>query len=318
MTVEKKNPEMSSSAGNFLSVVIPTTEYENNRRNISELILKAGSINADVVLVLDSCGEKDFEDAKELSESLNVKVKVVTTNCRNPGGARNSGLQLCSSKWIVFWDSDDNPVQNALLDMINAAEENSCSIAIGGYREVIFNSSSDIYKYGKSSARLNERNWQFEVGVSPGLWRFAFKFESLKDIEFPDLRMGEDQVFLQRVFHEIHKLYFSEETVYQYHIGSANQLTAVKKNLDDLKSAIIFGKKELRLVDRKYRRLAKIMLIRQCITLLVFCKSTGRQYLRYSSYLLGYLLRDVPTSIRIVIRILGNAFKNRKKRGINA
>jgi glycosyltransferase involved in cell wall biosynthesis len=317
MKVEKKNPEISSNSSNFLSVVIPTTEYETNRRNISELILKAGSINADVVLVLDSCGEKDFEDAKKLSESLNVKVRVVTTNCRNPGGARNSGLQHCRSKWIVFWDSDDDPVQNALLEMINEAEENACSIAIGGYREVIVNSSFDFYKHGKSSAKLNERNWQFEVGVSPGLWRFAFKFEFLKDIEFPDLRMGEDQVFLQRVFHEIRNLYFSEETVYKYHIGSASQLTAGNKNLDDLKSAIIFGNRELRCVDRRYRRLARIMLIRQCITLIVFCKCTGRQYLRYSFYLLGYLLRDVPTSIRMAIRILGNAFKNRL-RGINA
>jgi len=310
MKVEMTHPEISANSSNFISVVIPTSEYETNRRNISELILKAGSINADVVLVLDSCGVDDFEDAKNLAESLNVKVKVVSTNSRNPGGARNSGLQLCRSQWIVFWDSDDDPVQTALLEMINAAEENSCSIAIGGYREIIVGSPFDLYKHGKSSEKLNVNNWQFEVGVSPGLWRFAFKSESLKGIDFPDLRMGEDQVFLQRVFHDIQNIYFSSETVYQYRIGSASQLTYGNKNLNELTSAITLGNKELRYVDREYRRLARIMLIRQCITLLVFCKCTGRQYLRYSIYLLGYLLRDVPTSIRMAIRISGDAFKN--------
>lgn len=286
-----------------LSIVIPTINYAINRTNIKCLLSSAQSIDAEVILVLDSCDDIDFEEVNRIAEFEDGWLKVVQTDSQNPGGARNIGLQNCTSPWVAFWDSDDKPYPHELMAMIQIAEKNGCDIAIGRYVETV--ERNLIQNSGKvsNSQTLNEKNWQIEVGLSPGIWRFAFKFRVIVDTIFPELRMGEDQIFIQRVFKNDVSIYLSQKIVYEYRIGSSHQLTANNLNLEELLLATDVSITEYSNVDKKFRKIAKIMIIKKCLTILFRYRCTLRQKCRYANQILLLSLRDFPLFYKFLICI---------------
>ncbi len=294
-----------------LSIVIPTIDYPLNRSNIEYLLASAKRIRAEVILVLDSCAHGDFEDACRLAESKSDWLKVVQTNSQNPGGARNIGLQNCTSPWITFWDSDDKPYPHELVAMIQIAEKNGCDVAIGRYVEKVERNLFQNSEKASSSQILNEKNWQVEVGLSPGIWRFAFRFRVIENTTFPELRMGEDQVFIQRVFKNDIPVYLSEKIVYEYRIGSSHQLTANKLNLEELLLATDISINEYSNVDKKFREIAKIMIIKKCLTLLFRYRGTLRQKLRYANQILLLSLSDFLVSYKFLICVLKSKTRQR-------
>jgi glycosyltransferase involved in cell wall biosynthesis len=294
-----------------LSIVIPTINYAINRANIEYLFSSAQSIDAEVILVLDSCSDNDFEEVSRIAEFENGWLKVVQTNSQNPGGARNIGLQNCTSPWITFWDSDDKPYPHELMAMIQIAEKNGCDVAIGRYVEKVERNPIQNSEKAISSQLLNEKNWQVEVGLSPGIWRFAFRFRVVENTTFPELRMGEDQVFIQRVFKNDILVYLSEKIVYEYRIGSSHQLTANKLNLEELLVATDISLNEYSNVDKKFREIAKIMIIKKCLTLLFRYRGALRQKLRYSNQILLLSLRDFLVTYKFLICVLKSKTRQR-------
>lgn len=275
-----------------------------NRSNIEYLLTSAKSIQAEVVLVLDSCDLNDFEDAKRLADFTDDWLKVVQTDAQNPGGARNIGLQKCTSPWITFWDSDDRAYPDELIKMVLAAEKESSDVAIGRYIKVVQKDLDKNPRQTVSSEKLSDKNWQLEVGLSPGIWRFAFKSEVVKNVSFPELRMGEDQVFIQRTFQKDVSIHLYEKIVYEYRIGNSQQLTADRINLNDLTLATDISINEFSSVHKKFRDIAKIMIIKKCLTLLLRHNCTFRQYGRYTNQIILMSLSDIPLVSKSFICIL--------------
>ena len=295
---------------NKLSIVIPTTNYPFNRSNIIELLFSAENIGAEVILVLDSCESNDFNDACRLAQIKGSWLKVVQTDSRNPGGARNAGLKKCTSPWVVFWDSDDQPNSEALIEMVREANVESKDIAIGRYAENrAIEADGNRFKVTRS-AKLNKKNWQLEVGLSPGIWRFAFKYDSIKNFVFPNLRMGEDQVFIQRVLQGNYSVYLGKQVVYNYRIGNLRQLTANKSNLADLVVAADLALKELEFVNSEFKKIAKIMIIKMCLTLIFSKNCSFTQAVRYFYRIVKLSLSDIPMIFHLGMRMFRTFLRN--------
>jgi len=275
-----------------------------NRSNIESLLNSAMSIRAKVILVLDSCNLSEFDAAITLSDSMDGCIKVLQTNCQNPGTARNVGLQICTTRWVTFWDSDDAAYPEELMEMILAAEKESSDVAIGRYTKVAQKDLEKNLRQTANSEKLSDKNWQLEVGLSPGIWRFAFKSEVIKNIVFPELRMGEDQVFIQRTFQKDVSIHLDEKIVYEYRIGNSQQLTTDRSNLNDLTLATDISINEFSSVHKKFRDIAKIMIIKKCLTLLLRHNCTFRQYARYTNQIILMSLSDIPLVSKSFIRIL--------------
>ena len=59
-------------------------------------------------------------------------------------------------------------------------------------------SSFSINTENGSTVKYLERKKQriYKLIAEPGIWRFIFKTEIIKDIKFPDIKLGEDIIFL--------------------------------------------------------------------------------------------------------------------------
>ena len=243
-----------------MTAIIPIIDFPRHAANISSIIKNAQEINLDLVLVLDSQPHSIFEQAVSATDSLGANAVVVEVNSRNPGGARNMGLSLAKTEWIVFWDCDDIPYAANMLKMIMRADGSGTQVVIGNYEEEELRSGKI-----KSTSAIS-KFWKIDVGLNPGIWRFAFKRELIGSTRFPDLKMGEDQVFLQRILAKSPKVQIYNDIVYRYRLGVPNQLTSNRHEMSDLISSNVITKRELN-EQSIFKDTVIAMLIRQLLTL---------------------------------------------------
>jgi glycosyltransferase involved in cell wall biosynthesis len=176
--------------------------------------------------------EKKLQElALELRETS--RVKLVKSQCRNPGGSRNIGLTFAQGSWIVFWDCDDIPNPPKVLEMIITADNSGSDVTLGDF-QILDSSSAKV-----TLKEIANRQKPLEsVAINPGLWRFAFKSDLLSTTRFPDLSMAEDQIFLADILGKSDKLSCFQEVVYEYWNYPSGQLTKNVEQIGQLNIAV--------------------------------------------------------------------------------
>lgn len=258
---------VSTQTRSKLSAVVPISNYEQHKANIESILISAAANDVELILVLDSEPTNAYEDLMRLTNDLNTKHEVLKVNYGNPGSTRNYGMKRASRDWLTFWDCDDYPIIDLILESIEEAELNNGDICIGGY--LVEDASTNSVK----RVSLKEKNLETQIGINPGLWRMTFKREFINEINFPELSMAEDQVFIQRVLNKNPKIIYFHGDTYNYRVGITNQLTANPKKRLDLKRAHELSSREYN-SRIKLRKITSTMLIRQELSIL--------KYLNYS------------------------------------
>jgi glycosyltransferase involved in cell wall biosynthesis len=177
----------------------------------------------------------------------------------NPGSARNAGCEMANGDWIAFWDADDVVNPRAIESLIEDSESNGARIAIGNFKVIQENCEDKTFPLSNGDPA--------EISKMPGIWRFIFKREVIKDIEFPPLRMGEDQIFLLRSKIYDQKIEIGKASTYSYFKGNQGQLTTEQDSVSDLKQVREFTKEMATSFRGKNRNLAIRFLIRQTLSL---------------------------------------------------
>jgi hypothetical protein len=181
--------------------------------------------------------------------------------------------------------------------MVQEANQKGFDVCLGDYIYRDLNCGATDFR--KATDFPIPSDLPFTVGKDPGIWRFVFKRELVAHLSFPDLRMGEDQVFLQRVFLQNPYVCVSQQIFYKYHTNVPNQLTSEKKNLTSLIEANKITAKEYR-SGLTTSQVLNAMLIRQYLTL---CKnySTKSIGVRYFLSALYLLVKYPKISFRLLI-----------------
>ena len=219
----------------LISAIVPVAGFPNGTSQIDTWTKSSSLNNFEIIFVNDSADiqvEKKLQEiALELGEIS--KVKVLKSQCRNPGGSRNLGLTIAAGSWIVFWDCDDIPNPSKVLEMVNMADGVSSNIILGEYQ--IRDGISNKVTVKKIS---NKQKILQSVAINPGLWRFAFKSDLIKDSKFPELSMAEDQIFLTEILAKSAHVSCFHEAVYEYWNHPSGQLTKNKLKIGQLDLAL--------------------------------------------------------------------------------
>jgi len=182
--------------------------------------------NLQVVLVHDYRDAETKIELEQMIENLaHPQLQLIHGEFGNPGRARNVGLEFANGDWIAFWDSDDLPLLDHIFSELE--ENNSVDVVIGRYQ--VFNSRSGDIRYSDPIAPNMS-----SVGINPGIWRMIFSRASIDGSKFPNLRMGEDQVFLSSIGLADLSKKFCPGVFYQYNVGNTFQLTNSNSALLDL------------------------------------------------------------------------------------
>jgi glycosyltransferase involved in cell wall biosynthesis len=245
----------------LLSAIVPIGNMAGQLEFLESWIQYVREYSLEIILVHDQTFLNVGPELQELSQSANSsKVILLQGIYGDPGSARNAGLEIATGDWVGFWDSDDTPDIENIFAAIKVSQEND-EILVGNF--TVFDIKTMEYRTPiKNGSGINS------VAMNPGIWRMAFRRNTINDTKFPSLRMGEDQVFLSRLNFGIRKLRFVESIFYQYNLGGSSQLTKSRIALRDLPLASTIILEHAKKAQRKQSIFDMQLFFRQQITIM--------------------------------------------------
>lgn len=248
----------------LISIILPTNHLDLDLDTIATWAMHLDPMEWEIILVVDE-GKQDFspELARLSKIERTIELDIVRGSFGNPGSARNAGITRAKGNWVVFWDSDDLPNPQATSRMVKRAELMEADVAIGSFLVNSKLHSTPKVKLKKiSNIKLIEH-----LTSNPGLWRFCIKAELVRGVQFPELRMGEDQVFISMINFSSKKILLSDEVVYNYNSLNLNSLTNTSEAVTEIDTTI----EELanRILSGKTNVLGRYFLLRMYATLAI-------------------------------------------------
>lgn len=91
-----------------ISVVVPAYNVEKYLEEMIISILKQTILPHEIIIVEDCSDDDTYSIAMQLAENTDLSIKVYRQE-KNSGvsAARNKGIELAQSEWILFMDADD-------------------------------------------------------------------------------------------------------------------------------------------------------------------------------------------------------------------
>lgn len=219
----------------LLTAVIPAKNLLQNLDSFLKVLNQPSSEQVSLVLVIDEPEDKAERVKSVLEGDLRFqKLKIVYGEYNSPGMARNVGLSEVKTKWVTFWDSDDEPIIAEVLKVVDIANKSQSEISITRFE--VESVSSGLRQSSSSFSDKKKINMQ-NISLNPAIWRMSFLTDLAQQSSFPNLRMGEDQVYLSRLKLNDRRIYFSNNVTYVYKTDHSGQLTGSKSNNKDLISA---------------------------------------------------------------------------------
>ena len=248
-----------------LSAVIPVGNLKNDYKNIFNVLKQSNNYGVEVILVIDDQPNDLIRSLEAELISQEIKFKLTEGFWKNPGSARNAGISLCTRTFVAFWDSDDEPILNNICALLNEKTSSDSDAILGRYQ--IQTGEQITLEDSFSTEKLIE-DFSPRILSNPGLWRFIFKREYIKNLTFPACAAAEDQLFLQRFFAGNPRIHISNQIVYTYIQGGCFQLTKSNRVAEETLVATKIGINEQISTTSPYRNLAEALIIKQLFSVL--------------------------------------------------
>jgi hypothetical protein len=142
------------------------------------------------------------------------------------------------------------------------------------------------------------------IGIDLGIWRMIFRHKTLNRIQFPDLSMGEDQVFVANVLTANPEIDFLPFPIYEYWEGGSYHLTASPARRQDLLKSNALISAFLRESHGERQSILKLMYMKQLFTIIKFFSQKEK-------------LRAIPKLVYAIIRNPAHLLHIIQARGIH-
>ena len=211
-----------------LTAIVPVSSFRDDSERLALWISRPEIKNMSVIIVFDG-----LEPPVELTSLIQGKsqIRMLKGQFGGPGPSRNAGLKFVTTQYVCFWDSDDYPFIEKYSIALDEILKSQGDVAIAQF-EMFHEDHSTEHKQMKIIPHLDDL--AVELTQNPGIWRFIFSTSSVQGIEFPDIPMGEDQVFISRYFSSSQKITLLNYPTYRYVKHSDIQLTKDPISIDRL------------------------------------------------------------------------------------
>ncbi len=298
-----------------LSVVVPVYKVEKYLSRCIESILNQDFCNFQLILVDDGSPDNCGTICDEYASKDN-RIKVIHKENGGLSSARNAGIDISTSEYITFIDSDDYIHPCMFSSMLKGMKNHDADISICSYlstkennaETTISNTFSLIDKY-ESITRMN--NIEFITA-----WGKIYKTKLFEKIRYPVGKYHEDEFITYKLFYESNKIVFTEDKLYYYYVNpeSIIQSSFSEKNLDSLdvfKERIMFFEKknehELTKLSQK-TLMSRIMYCHQCISREKSLKNKSKLKQKALSYLDKTQKKEFISSLSSKQKMWANLF----------
>lgn len=208
-----------------ISIIVPVYNVENYLENSLQSIVNQTYKNLEIILIDDGSTDNSLIICNKFAKQDN-RIKVLHKQNEGVCVARNKGIELSTSKYVTFIDSDDyiaadyvqslydciiaNDVDLVISNAINIAEDGTI-VKYDDIEDLFMTKEECLYEL------LTEKHFYHVC------WGNLYKKEFLKQCRFnPKYRIAEDLDFLYEYISKIENAYFLSKKTYYWIIRNSS------------------------------------------------------------------------------------------------
>ena len=219
----------------MIDIIIPVynTQLDDLKRCLDSIVNQ--TYRDYKVYIIDDGSNKKTKEFLDNYKYDNFIIKHTSNN--GISSARNLGIDLSSSKYITFVDSDDTIKRTFLEEAFKIIEDNNLDIIIGGYNEIKDNKISKtrlslpglhIYENENInnflekllSSKTCERNTEIADCPVGRIYTRLFRRKSIGNLRFDtNIKMSEDTLFMIDYTKQAKKIGVIDKIWYNYYIN---------------------------------------------------------------------------------------------------
>lgn len=209
-----------------ISIIVPAYNCEDTIRKCIESIINQSSTNWELIIVNDGSTDRTLNICKEYEDS--EKIFLFTQPNSGVSNARNVGISHATGEYIVFVDSDDCLLDNA-LSIINDTMHDT-DICFYNY-QVEYQKSIEHMNYINNTDKISFEDFRkifgelFTRGYINPPWAKCYKKNLIKEVFRVDLSIGEDLLFNFNYLKECKSITLLPHEIYSYHVSDSNSLS---------------------------------------------------------------------------------------------
>lgn len=198
-----------------VSIIVPCYNSSKKMSSCLNSLIEQTYKNIEVIFV-DDCSDADTKNTlADFATNSGVKT-VIIENASNlgPSLSRQKGVKESNGTFLTFIDSDDYVDKTFIAEMLQSILLNKSDISFCDYYFV--SKSTKLYKKRRfDSLLLTKTSDKITVGVD-SLWGILFNKKLFQNIEFPDIRNGEDMAVVPQLFLKANTISHVDRCLYFY------------------------------------------------------------------------------------------------------
>ncbi|WP_458453958.1 glycosyltransferase family 2 protein [Methanobrevibacter sp.] len=226
-----------------ISVIIPVYNVGLYLRECLDSVVNQTFKDLEIICINDGSSDNSLEILKKYAK-LDTRIKVISQENKGLSAARNVGMKYATGDYIYFLDSDDYLKLTMFEELYSIAREKSTDVIIfkllnfenkskfvvaKKYHEMSFlkqKVGDDIFDY----VDIQEFLFDLDVTVASKF----FKRDLIKDLEFYEGLIFEDNLFFVNYIFKAKRIYFYDKYLYHRRIRDDSITNSRGKNHVDI------------------------------------------------------------------------------------
>lgn len=216
-----------------VSIIIPVYNMENFIERGISCITEQTYENLEIIIIDD--GSKDNSYMKCLAEAdKDRRIAVFSQNNKGPAAARNLALGKATGDYVYFFDIDDELRSDAIEKLVELMETRETDLAVCGFEmydgkkvtRTVRKKDGLLRKCSEAMPDYARHLLMFEEeGIQGAPWYKLYKMSIIREynIRFPDLRYGEDDVFIASYVEHSASFALTSEVLCRYYINNCRR-----------------------------------------------------------------------------------------------
>lgn len=203
----------------------------------------------DFVVILVNDGDKSQSEELNQAAVHDDRISVVWKENGGASSARNVGIDLCDTEWIVFADADDCFEPNYLQNLYDSVAGTNAEMGIGGYTQYYVLTGKRIkYQINTSGiSNVMELKDAYDLIIQNRIiaypWNKIYKTEFIHKNNVymnPDIGVIHDYVFNMELFKKIKYVSLIPDSGYIYYMEDSESLvSSYDKNFEHDRRLVI-------------------------------------------------------------------------------
>lgn len=236
----------------LISIIVPVYNVADYLEKCIQSILNQTYTSLEIILVDDGSTDSSGKICDDYA-CRDKRIKVIHKINGGLSDARNAGLQIATGDYIGYVDSDDWIEDDMYELMVNACQQYGADVAACRYRlvypdEVIDKSSDKIVPLSREEALEVYLCGSDTMLIYNSVWSKLFSRHLVADYEFPKGKKSEDIMYTTKAFCNMNSCVYIDKSLYNYVIGRAGSIMAVKDGKRMLEDELPFFREQIKYI----------------------------------------------------------------------